>query len=548
MTCQRILSTQRVLAIAFLAAALTSTGCLVGPDHCDPGAPFLPNWSRPLPEGVTNEPNDSVAWWTKFNDPVLSDMMVRTAQSNLTLGQAYERIAQARARRAIARGGLFPDFYMDASYSRVKSSNNGSPIGLTFTTPSFNYWSASLVDASWEIDVFGGVRRNLQAANADIDVSIEDHNAVLVSLQGEVGANYVLARTLQHRILIAQRNAQLQRQSLQIAQTRFDAGDTSVLDVYQAKSNLYSTESLIPTLRQNLDVSYNRLAVLQGMPPQDLTNQVMGARQLFKIPETIAVGLPIELIRQRPDIRSAERQLAAQSARIGVATSDLFPKFTLTGTFGVNATNINKWFTTNSIAYNFGPTARWNVLSFGRVWGDIEYQRARWRELVYAYQQTVLDASEEVENALIEYRYTQVRAEELRKAVEAAQKASELSEVQYEEGIISFQTLLDAQRFQFNLEDEYVAAHGDTYLALINLYKALGGGWQDPFAFGPIDGQEIPLEELKLEPELSLPAPNAAGANPLDPNNPVPPDQNNEEIVPPMLNIQPMANPPMPMN
>ncbi|WP_222434940.1 efflux transporter outer membrane subunit [Blastopirellula retiformator] len=528
-----------------MASALLSTGCLVGPDHCDPGAPFLPHWSRPLPEGVTDEPNDSVAWWTKFNDPVLSEMMVRTAQSNLTLGQAYERIAQARARRAIARGGLFPDYYMDSSYSRVKSSSNGSPIGLTFSTPAFNYWSANLVDASWEIDVFGGVRRNLQAANADIDVSIEDHNAVLVSLQGEVGANYVQARTLQHRILIAQRNVQLQRQSLQIAETKLDAGTVSKLDVYQARSNLYSTESTIPTLRQNLDLSYNRLAVLQGMPPQDLTNELMGARQLFKIPDHIAVGLPIDLIRQRPDIRSAERQLAAQSARIGVATSDLFPKFTLTGTFGVNATNINAWFTTDSIAYSFGPTARWNVLSFGRVWGDIEYQRARWRELVYAYQQTVLDASEEVENALIEYRFTQVRAEELYKAVEAAQGASEISEVQYEGGIIPFQTLLDAQRFQADLEDQYVAARGDTYLALVNLYKALGGGWQAPFAFGPIDEAAGVPAELMLDPQTTLPGPNAPGANPLAPDNPVPPGEPVPAPMPvpgPMLDPNPMNN------
>ncbi|UUO04792.1 efflux transporter outer membrane subunit [Blastopirellula sp. J2-11] len=538
--CKQVFSTQRVLAIACLAAALASTGCLIGPDHCDPGAPFLPHWSRPLPDGLTDEPNDSVAWWTKFNDPVLSEMMVRTAQQNLTLGQAYERIAEARAQRAIARGGLFPDFFMDMSYSRIKSSNNGSPIGLTFQTPAFNYWSASLVDASWEIDVWGAVRRNLQAANAEIDVAIEDHNAILVSLQGDVGANYVQVRTLQHRILIAQRNVQLQRQSLQIAETKLEAGTVSKLDVYQARSNLYSTESLIPSLRQNLDIAYNRLAVLQGMPPQDLTNEVMGARQLFKIPENIAVGLPIEIIRQRPDIRMAERQLAAQSARIGVAMADLLPRFTLNGTLGVNATSIDRWFTTDSLAYNFGPTARWNVLSFGRVWGDIEFQRARWRELVNNYQQTVLEASEEVENAMISYRFTQVRADQLYKAVEAAQGASAISEVQYEGGIIPFQTLLDAQRFQADLEDQYVAARGDTYTSLVSLYKALGGGWQEPFAAGNLGADQNPQGELQLDPQMMLPAPNAAGANPLAPDNPVPPMAPGEAIPPPMIIPQPM--------
>ncbi|MBA2116550.1 efflux transporter outer membrane subunit [Bremerella alba] len=505
-----------ISAVATVAIGLS--GCLVGPDHIDPGAPFQCEWIPPLPPGVSQSANDSVSWWTKFNDPVLSSLVVRTAEQNLTLGQAAERIAEARATRGIVRGGLFPDIDGIGSYTRRKTSGSGNSFGLdNFNPPPFNFWSAGF-DATWEIDVFGGVRRRLQAADADVDVAIEDHNDLLVTLQGEVGGNYIQVRTLQRRIEFVERNIELQAQSLKITEDRFAAGTVSQLDVEQAKSNLYSTEAALPLLRQELELAYHRLSVLMGEPPSDLSKEITPQQRFPMLPSDIDVGLPIELIRQRPDIRSAERQLAAQAARIGVAVSELYPRFTITGTFTVDSTRFSQWFTNESIAYAAGPAARWRLLDFGRVRSDIEVQRARWRGLVFNYQNEVITAAQEVEDALSQYRYSIQRAKSLREAALAARAASEISEEQYKGGIIPFQTLLDAQRFQADLDDQATAAEGDIYLAVVSLYKALGGGWIDPFAVAP-DPTAVPAGEIIAPGSVDA---NADGENvediPLDDN------------------------------
>lgn len=516
----------KLVLSAVATVAIGLSGCLVGPDHIDPGAPFQCEYIPPLPPGVSQSPNDSIAWWTKFNDPILTSLVVRTAQQNLTLGQAAERIAEARALRGIVRGGLFPDIDGIASYTRRKTSGSGNSFGLSnFNPPPFNFWSAGF-DATWEIDIFGGVRRRLQAADADVDVAIEDHNDLLVSLQGEVGANYIQVRTLQRRIEFVERNIELQRQSLKITEDRFAAGTVSQLDVEQAKSNLYSTEAGLPLLRQEMELAYHRLSVLMGEPPSDLSKQITPQQQFPMLPQDIAVGLPIELIRQRPDIRSAERQLAAQAARIGVAVSELYPRFTITGTFTVDSTRFNRWFTSDSIAYAAGPAMRWRLLDFGRVRSDIEVQRARWRGLVYFYQNEVVTAAQEVEDSLSQYRYSIERARSLREAALAARAAAEISEEQYKGGIIPFQTLLDAQRFQAELDDQTAAAEGDIYLAVVSLYKALGGGWIDPFAVAP-DPTAVPAGEI-IEPTPAVPNGNNNPDIPLDdnliPDLPVPKD------------------------
>ncbi|WDI43294.1 efflux transporter outer membrane subunit [Bremerella sp. P1] len=514
----------KLVLSAVAAVGIGLTGCLVGPDHIDPGAPFQCEWIPPLPPGVSQSPNDSIAWWTKFNDPVLTSLIVRTAQQNLTLGQAAERIAEARALRGIVRGGLFPDIDGIASYTRRKTSGSGNNFGLAnFNPPPFNFWSAGF-DATWEIDIFGGVRRRLQAADADVDVAIEDHNDLLVSLQGEVGANYIQVRTLQRRIQFVERNIQLQRQSLKITEDRFAAGTVSQLDVEQAKSNLYSTEAGLPLLRQEMELAYHRLSVLMGEPPSDLSKQITPQQQFPMLPQDIDVGLPIELIRQRPDIRSAERQLAAQAARIGVAVSELYPRFTITGSFTVDSTKFSRWFTSNSIAYAAGPAMRWRLLDFGRVRSDIEVQRARWRGLVYFYQNEVISAAQEVEDSLSQYRYSIERARSLREAALAARAAAEISEEQYKGGIIPFQTLLDAQRFQAELDDQAAAAEGDIYLAVVSLYKALGGGWIDPFAVAP-DPTAVPAGEI-IEPTPANPDGDNADANDGENNKDIPLDDN----------------------
>ncbi|PQO27740.1 efflux transporter outer membrane subunit [Blastopirellula marina] len=508
----------KLILSAVAATVLGLSGCLVGPDHVDPGAPFRSDWIPPLPPGISQSVNDSVAWWTKFRDPILSSMIVRTAQQNLTLGQAAEKIAEARALRGIARGGLFPDIDGISSYTRRKQSGTGNSFGFSQIAPQpFNYWSAGF-DATWEIDIFGAVRRRLQATTQDIEVAIEDHNALLVSLQGEVGANYITVRTYQRRIQFAERNIELQRLALRDAEVKLDAGTVTQLDVEQAKYNLYRTEAALPLLKQEMELAFHRLSVLMGEPPSDLSQQITSNQQFPLLPEDIGVGLPIELIRQRPDIRSYERQLAAQAARIGVAVAELYPRFTITGTFTVDSTAFTRWWEPRSIAYASGPGVRWRLLDFGRVRSDIEVQRARWRGLVYAYQNSVVEAAAEVEDALSQYRYSIQRAESLRQAATSARKAAEISKVQYDGGLIPFLTLLDAQRVQAELDDQTAAAEGDIYLSVVSLYKALGGGWIDPFAVAPDPNTAGPSE-------LVLPPPGDPNAPPLPmgPNAPAAP-------------------------
>lgn len=502
------------------AAAISMSGCLVGPDHIDPGAPFACDWIDQLPPGVVRGPNESVAWWTKFNDPVLTSLIIRTTEQNLTLGQAAERIQEARATRGIVRGDLFPNIAGIGSYTRRETSNNGNAFGIPLDTPAFNYWQAGF-DSTWEIDIFGSVRRRIQAADRDIDAAIEEHNDLLVTLQGDVGANYIQVRTLQRRIQFVERNIELQRQSLQITEDRLAAGTISQLDVEQAKSNLYTTEATLPVLHQELELAYHRLSILMGEPPSDLATEITPEQRFPILPRDISIGLPIDLIRQRPDIRSAERQLAAQAARIGVAVAELYPRFTLNGTFTVDATEISEWFTTDSIAYAFGPAMRWRLLDFGRVRSDIEVQRSRWRGLVYNYQQEVITSAQEVEDSLSRYRHSIRQAQALRQAALAARAAAEISEEQYRGGIIPFQTLLDAQRVQAELDDQTANAEGNIYLAVVQLYKALGGGWIEPFAVadprppvpradgGPaVPGQEGRADGERLEPAELLPAPD----------------------------------------
>jgi len=506
----------KVWVVFSLLGTLLLSGCLVGPDHVDPGAPFACDWIQPLPPGISQSPNDSVAWWTKFNDPVLTSLMIRATQQNLTLGQAAERIAEARAVRGVVLGGLFPDIDGTTSYSRNQISNSGNRFGGgVFKTPPFDFWSAGF-DSTWEIDVFGSVRRNLQAANSDIDVAIEDHNDLLVTMQGDIGANYIQIRTLQRRIEFVNRNIELQRSSLKITEDRLAAGTISQLDVEQAKSNLYRTESSLPVLEQEMEIAMHRISVLMGEPPTDMTNLIAADQPFPDLPSDISIGLPIDLIRQRPDIRSAERQLSAQSARIGVAVAELYPRFTLNGTFTVDSTKINRWFTTDSIAYTVGPAARWRLLDFGRVRSDIAVQRARWRGLVFQYQQQVVEAASEVEDALSRYRHSIRQAQFSRQAALAARAAAQISEEQYKGGIIPFQTLLDSQRFQAELDDQTANAEGQIYLAVVELYKALGGGWIDPFSVGTFNEPQASGEEVDA-PE-PVPAGNPDNVQPLDPD------------------------------
>ena len=494
-------SLRAIVAVLVLLLA-TGASCRVGPEHCVPPAPTAAAWSHLGNPGLSEEPAIDVAWWTVFNDPVLDGIVARTATENFSLAAATERIAEARAQWGVARGGLFPQGDAIASYTRIDISDNATPFGTVANLPPFDLWLVGL-EASWELDVFGRVRRTLEAATADIGVAAEERRALLVILLGDVATNYVQARTLQQQIQVARSNLELQAATLKLAQDRFGLGAVGELDVFQAESNLNRTQAAIPVLERELEITLNRLAVLQGVPPGQILPGFEEPRPVPDPPETIAVGLPINLLRERPDVRQAERALAAQAARIGIATADLYPRFSLDGTFTVDATEIEDWFTGESIAYRVGPSVVWNILNFGRLQSNIAVQEARWRQLAFEYSQTVLEASEEVENAISAYVHNREQAAELGEAVAAARRAAELAEFQYRRGATDFQRVLDAQRFLTELQDEYVRAEGQVVVSVIALYRALGGGWQTPTwttAAIPSAAEELPVPPPAFEP------------------------------------------------
>ncbi|OHB75688.1 MAG: hypothetical protein A2W31_08840 [Planctomycetes bacterium RBG_16_64_10] len=463
-------------SIPTLLAFALFCGCQVGPEHCVPWTPVPAQWNGPADGAFpTDQPVDA-CWWQAFNDPVLTSLVGQAQTQNLSLQAAAARIAEARAQRGFAIGGLFPNLNAIASYTRTDISDNGTPFGISFAIPPFDYWSTGF-DASWELDLFGRVRRTIEAADADLDASVEQCDQLLVTLVGDVAANYALIRILQERVRFAEDNIRIQRETLRITDNRYRAGAVSELDVFQAKSNLRRTEAAIPLLRRELELTAHRLCVLLGMPPANLAEE-LESRPIPNPPPIIAVGLPLDLLNRRPDVRAAQQELAAQAARIGIAEADLYPRLSLLGTFTVDATEIDKWFTGDSIAYRVGPSIRWNILSFGRLISSIRVQEARWQEVAARYRETVLRAFAEAEDALSSCRQYRQSTLSLAEALEAAKNATRMAAEQYKRGAVSFQSLLDAERFQTQVQDAYVEARGNVVLSVIALYKALGGGWQ----------------------------------------------------------------------
>ena len=452
-------------------------GCRsVGPDYETPDVPTPPSWAA----GDRDGPADLVAWWTSLNDAVLTDLVEQTLQRNLDLKQARQRLVQARAALAVASGEKWPSVDAGASVSRARTGQTG------FTS---NLFSVGF-DASWEIDVFGGIRRNVEAAGADFEGARYGLADVQISLVAEVGSAYVRARTLQARLAIARSNIANQEDSLELTNLRFKGGASPELDVAQARANLANTRATVPQLESALAAERHRLSVLTALWPRDIAKRL---GRNGKIPQSRGgkSGIPAELLRRRPDIRAAERSVAAATARIGVATAELYPRFSLSGSFGIDAPTTGA-FDARSRSWSIGPAVRWNVFDRGRRRAQVSLQEAAAREAALAYEQTVRRAIEEVENALTSLRAQRQRASLLNDAAGAARRSVELSDDLYRAGRSDFQNVLDAQRNQFAFEDGAVDARGAVTLQWIALYKALGGGWNPQEGIEPAksDGEK----------------------------------------------------------
>jgi len=456
---------------------MTVSGCLVGPDFKPPQTQVPAAWietATPQPPSVAQF-QDLVHWWTTFEDPMLSALVDRAIQSNLDLKLAQARIRQARAARNVTAAGLGPTVNGAGSYVRSAS-------GVETATGSKNLTSSLYrtgLDAAWELDIFGGVRRSVEAAEANIQAAVEDRRDVLVTLAAEVALNYTDLRSFQQQIIIAQQNLEAQRHTAEITRRRFQAGFVGALDVANANAQVASTASQIPLLESLARQTIYSLSILLAREPSALLEELAPAAAIPAAPPATPVGVPADLLRRRPDIRRAEAQIHAATAQIGVATADLFPKFALSGSIGFQSNEFSSWVDWVNRFWSFGPSANWQIFASGGILANIELQKALQEQSLIAYQQTVLTALQDVENALIASTKEAKRREALAEAVDSNRKAVQYSLQLYTQGQVDFLNVLDAQRSLYVSEQALVQSTHDISTDLVALYKALGGGWKE---------------------------------------------------------------------
>lgn len=462
-------------------------GCTVGPNYTRPETPMPESFgAASLADALDtvkadaalspdpDSPTAIASWWRSLGDPALDSLVARAIEGNRDLRVARLRVREARALRGIEDSRRFPTVDTRASAERSRQSETQGQPGVGQDDQ--NLFSLGL-DASWEIDVFGGIRRGVEASDADLAATIEGERAVLVSLVAEVARNYVELREFQNRRGVSDRSIRVQDDTVDLAQSRLTAGLAAELEVAQARTQAATRRSQRPPLLAGERGSMHRLAVLLGEHPSALVAELAPTGQIPRAGDRIGLGMPSELLRRRPDIRRAERGIAAASARIGIATSDLFPKFSLTGSFGLRSEELDPLLDMSSRQWSIGPSVRWNLFDAGRIRNNIEAASERERQAFASYEQTVLVALEETENALTQLTTEQSRNRALADAVTHARRAVQLADERYRSGIGDFLDVLDSQRLQYDAEDQLVASDATVTQAVIALYKALGGGW-----------------------------------------------------------------------
>lgn len=456
-----------------LSSVLMIAGCAVGPDYRPPKTTSPETWRGGLAGGLSHGQVDLEAlakWWTTLNDPILSHLVEKALSGNLGVKEASAKIREARARRGIAMAGLFPTLDATGSAKRSKTSEQiGSGRRVDLYEAGF--------DAAWELDLFGGARRSVEAAEADVQATQEAYYDVMVSLTAEVALNYLDVRSFQARLKVALSNLIAQEETWNITKWRHQAGLTTGLDVDQATYNLEATRSEIPSLKIGLEQAKNRLAVLLGEQPGDINPELDESGDIPVAGLEIAVGVPADVLRRRPDVRKAERELAAQTARIGIAKADLYPKLTLTGSIGLESLSTQNFLDAQSRFYSAGPGISWPIFRAGAILENVEAQSALQEQKMIQYKASVLNALEEAENAMIAYSKEQERRNSLWQAVQSARAAAGLSQDQYSSGLIDFQLVLEAQRSLLSFEDQLAQSSRNVTANLIALYKSLGGGW-----------------------------------------------------------------------
>lgn len=487
------------LAATLVLTAATLAGCMVGPDFERPEAPTLGSWSQGAgleidkKTGFTTRSAAVNDWWTLFDDPVLTGLINEAYADNLELEAAGARVYQARAQLGIVRGELFPQqqqasagyrgFEFSSNNSLVQEIRNFIPIDNSFNTYSVGF------DAGWEIDIWGQIRRNVQSAEANLLYQIASYDDALVTLTGDIAATYVSVRELQGLIAIARANAALQKQSLDLARVKLDGGTATRLDVDEATAAYNQTLAAIPQYEAALAQAKNALGVLVGVVPGELDKRLNTRNPLPRVPAEVAVGVPADMLRRRPDIRAAEYLAAAQSAQIGVAQADLYPAFTIGGAVAVKSSDVGNLFSKGSFDGFINPQFTWNFLNYGRIRNNVRVQDAEFQQLLLNYQNTVLSAYAEVETALVGFLKAKEQTLYLRRSVDASRRAEAEVIDQYRDGTASYDRVIDAQRSLLLSQTRLLAARADTLSNLISVYKGLAGGWIPPNVEGFISDE-----------------------------------------------------------
>lgn len=467
------------LASLFLAVILA--GCAVGPDYHPPKIETPTQWSSPMTGGETNSPVADPAWWKSFHDAELESLITRAAQSNLEVHAAVARLRQARTAARIVAADYGPSVNAGASYNRQLESKHQPILGsipIPANVPFENNVYQAGFDASWELDIFGGTRRAVEAAKAETEAAEFARRNILISVYAEVARNYIEARAYQRRLSVANDNIKAQSQILDLTRSLFNHGLTGALDVRQAEALLASSRAQVPQFETGFQSAVYHLSLLLGQPPGALLDELTNAAPLPALPPKVPVGLPSDLVQRRPDVRQAERELAAATARVGIATADLYPKFSLTGDVGQLSVSASDWFESGSRYWQFGPTVQWQIFASGRIRGNIQLQDARVEQARDDYEETMLSAFTDVETALTAYAREQIRRESLARAAEANKQAVSLADDLYSKGLTDFLRVLESERALFQSQDELIDSDRAVCSDLIALYKALGGDWE----------------------------------------------------------------------
>ncbi len=505
-------------------------GFKVGTNYQKPPAPVAEHWIDKDDVRVRSQSEDLTHWWTVFRDPVLDRLIADAYRQNLTLRQAAFRVLQARAQFAVTVGGFFPQVQQangDRNNIAVTTKTANRSFVATRFYPQYDFG----FNLSWELDLWGRLRRAIASAGDQLDASVENYDGVLVTMLGDVATDYALLRTFQAQIAYTKANVDLQQSILTLVNARYEGGTVTELDVDQAQSVRSQTASQIPQLEINLRQTSNALCILLGIPPEDLVARI-GDGAIPIAPSEVAVGVPADLLRRRPDVRAAERQAAAQAEQIGIAEAAFYPTFFLNGTVSYSAEQFQHVFSPRALNATVGPTFQWNLLNYGRLVNNVRAQDALFQQLVLQYQITVLNAARETENGLVAFLKSQQQTQYLSDAVDAAGKAVNIAVVQYKGGLVDFNRVATLEQNLVQYQLLLAQAKGAIANGLITTYRALGGGWD--YRLDPASADAPGLADLAAHPQEVVPVPAPVAAPglmerlPPPAPDPKPPDNQEE--------------------